>query len=807
MLISKKLLENYVELPKELDAQELSEKISTSIVEVDNFFDQEKELENIIAAKITEINNHPNADKLKICQVDAGNRGILKIVCGGNNLSKGMIVALALPGAKVKWHGEGEPVILEKAKIRGIESDGMICAAEEIGLSDSYKIPGGIADLKLDDSSIGKNISTALHLNDVVFEIDNKSLTNRPDLWCHYGIARELSALFGTRFKNLKFSDKFKKTKGEGFNIEILDKNACPRYLGVLIENVEILESPQWIKSYLEKLGIRSINNIVDITNFVMLELGQPLHAFDSSNVSGNKIIIIKAKKGEKFKTLDSQTRILTEEDLLICDGEKPVGLAGVMGGENSEIKESTKSIFIESANFEASGIRKTSMRLGLRTDASVRFEKSLDPELANLAMHRAIELVEQLCVKSRVVGEIVDKDFSSKEKLVINLDLKFTNEKIGQEIPTVKIIEILKSLGFVVKNKKSYLEVTVPSYRATGDIKIQEDLVEEIARIYGYKNIKVQEPIVSLKPIYRDKSLQLERNLKNFIAKNLNYCEVYNYSMISEDEIASVFAKTEDYIEIENAVSKNLKYLRNSLSISLLKNAYSNLRFYKEFKIFEIGRIFKKEQGEYKANKNSKEILPMQDKFLGLIVCGKNKFFDLKGDIELILKFLKIDFEEVTGDNNLFEENKYLEYYSNGELIGFFGSVKKQILNNFDIDKSEIVFGEFNFNKLYKYFKDKKEYSEIPKFPKMTQDISMLMDYSSNWKNIEKRIKSISSIIEELEIFDIYEGEKIESGYRSIAFHVTFYDNTKTLVSEEVEKIMNEIRRVLVSEFKAKIR
>ena len=430
MLISKKLLENYVELPKELDAQELSEKISTSIVEVDNFFDQEKELENIIAAKITEINNHPNADKLKICQVDAGNRGILKIVCGGNNLSKGMIVALALPGAKVKWHGEGEPVILEKAKIRGIESDGMICAAEEIGLSDSYKIPGGIADLKLDDSSIGKNISTALHLNDVVFEIDNKSLTNRPDLWCHYGIARELSALFGTRFKNLKFSDKFKKTKGEGFNIEILDKNACPRYLGVLIENVEILESPQWIKSYLEKLGIRSINNIVDITNFVMLELGQPLHAFDSSNVSGNKIIIRKAKKGEKFKTLDSQTRILTEEDLLICDGEKPVGLAGVMGGENSEIKESTKSIFIESANFEASGIRKTSMRLGLRTDARVRFEKSLDPELANLAMHRAIELVEQLCVKSRVVGEIVDKDFSSKEKLVINLDLKFTNEK-----------------------------------------------------------------------------------------------------------------------------------------------------------------------------------------------------------------------------------------------------------------------------------------------------------------------------------------------------------------------------------------
>lgn len=807
MYISKKWLGNYVELPKELDTQELAEKITTSIVEVDNFFDQEKELENIIVAKIIEINNHPNADKLKICQVDAGSQGILKIVCGGNNLEKGMTVALALPGAKVRWHGEGEPVILEKAKIRGVESDGMICAAEEIGLSDSYKVNGGIADLKLDDSFIGKNIAIALHLDDVIFEIDNKSLTNRPDLWGHYGIARELSALLGVRFKNLKFLEKFRKTKGPEFYIEIQDKNSCPRYLGVLIENIEVSDSPQWIKSYLEKSGIRSINNIVDITNFVMLELGQPLHAFDAKNLQNNKIIVRKAKKGEKFKTLDREERNLTEEDLLICDDDKPVALAGIMGGENSEITDSTKSIFIESANFEAACIRKTSMRLGLRTDASARFEKSLDPELAKNAILRAIELVEQLCVKSKVVNQIIDSDFSSKEKIIINLDIKFINEKIGREIGTDKIISILKSLGFEVKNKKSYLEVTVPSYRATGDIKISEDLVEEIARIYGYQSIGVSDPIVSLKPVYRERSIQLERSVKNFISKDLGYCEMYNYSMISEDEINSVMAQTNDYIEIANAVSKNLKYLRNSLSISLLKNTASNLRFYKEFKIFEIGRIFKKEKGDYISNKNSKEVLPMQDKFLGFVACGKDKFLELKGDIELVFSNLKIDFEENPCENDLFEASKCLAYESNGEIIGFFGEVKKQILNNFDIDKIEVLFGEFNFGLLCKYSKDKKTYSELPRFPKMIQDVSMLLDYSSNWKDIEKRIKSISALIEDVELFDIYEGEKIEKGMRSIAFHVTFYDSTKTLVSEEVEKIMIEIRRILVAEFKAKIR
>ncbi|MDD4289958.1 MAG: phenylalanine--tRNA ligase subunit beta [Patescibacteria group bacterium] len=807
MYISKKWLGNYVELPKELDSQELAEKITTSIVEIDNFFDQEKELENIIVAKIIEINNHPNADKLKICQVDSGNRGMLKIVCGGNNLKKGMIVALALPGAKVRWHGEGEPVILEKAKIRGVESDGMICAAEEIGLADSYSVEGGIADLNLDDSYIGKNIATALHLDDVIFEIDNKSLTNRPDLWGHYGIARELSALLDLRFKKLKFLEKFRKTKGDEFSIEILDKESCPRYLGVLIENIEVSGSPQWIRAYLEKSGIRSINNIVDITNFVMLELGQPLHAFDAKNLDDNKIIVRKANKGEKFKTLDREERILTQEDLLICDAKKPVALAGIMGGENSEITDSTKSIFIESANFKASSIRKTSMRLGLRTDASARFEKSLDPELARCAIFRAIELVEQLCVKSKVVNEIIDSDFSSKEKIIINLNIKFLNDRIGCEIAVDKIISILNNLGFIIKNKKTYLEVTVPSHRATGDIKIPEDLVEEIARIYGYKNIVVKEPIISLKPVYRDKSIQLERNIKNFISKDLGYCEIYNYSMISEDEINFVNGKTDNYIEIANAVSKNLKYLRNSLNISLLKNVSSNLRFYKEFKIFEIGRIFRKENGEFRANKNSKEFLPMQDKFLGFAISGRDKFFELKGDIESAFSYLKVDFKEVPCNNDLFENNKCLEYHSSGELIACFGEIKKQILNNFDIDKSDVLFGEVNFSKLCKYSKDKREYRELPKFPKMTQDISMLLDYSSNWKDIEKRIKSTSALIEGVELFDIYEGEKIGKGLRSIAFHVTFYDSTKTLVSEEIEKIMSEIRRILVTEFKAKIR
>jgi phenylalanyl-tRNA synthetase beta chain len=806
MNISLKWLKSYVEIPKELSAEELAERITMSIIEVDGFIKQADNLEGIVVAQIKEINKHPDADKLQVISVDAGKKGSFKVVCGGNNLRKDMFVPLAMVGARVKWHGEGDLVTLEKVKLRGVESEGMICAAEEIGLAKKYIIEGGIADLELDESFIGKNVSEALDLNDIIFEIDNKSLTNRPDLWGHYGIARELSALLNIRFKPLVFSSKLKIKKKYKLRIDIEDRDACRRYLGVVMDNIKVGPSPDWLAKRLESVGVKSISNIVDITNFVMMEMGQPLHAFDLRNIKGNRIIVRKAEAGEKFITLDEEERNLTTEDLLICDGEKGVALAGVMGGLNSEIKDDTTRILIEAANFEPTGIRKTSGRIGLRTESSTRFEKNLDVNLAEEAIKRTIELVNQLDVDSIIASKLIDRDYSKQEKIKINLNLEFINKKIGQVIPKKTIINILSSLGFGIKEKKEELEVEVPSYRSTGDINIPEDLIEEIARIYGYDNIKVKSPKIKLTLSLKDKIFVVEKNIRDFMSTGLAYNEVYNYSMVSEDDIQKVYGNKEDYIGIKNAVSKNLKFLRNSLLIGFLNNASDNLRYYKNFKIFEIGRVFNKEHGDFKISKDSTEFLPSQDKMLAFMSIGDDIFLDFKGDIESILNEMNINYTSDVVENISFVRGQVLEYFADEETIGVMGEIDSKLLSNFGID-SKIFYAEFNVSKFLKYVKDSKKYQALSKYPKMVQDISMIVSDSVRWQDVEQKINAISSLITEVELFDIYEGKDKDQKERSLAFHITFHDLKKTLTSKEVEKLMKQIKEMLVTEFKVKIR
>ncbi len=836
MNISLKWLKSYVEIPKELSAKELAEKITMSIVEVENFTKQSDDLENIVVAQVKEVNNHPDADKLKVCSVDAGKRGSFKVVCGGNNLRKDMIVPLAIVGAQVRWHGEGNLVTLEKAKIRGVESEGMICAAEEIGLAKKYDIDGGIVDLDLDESFIGQDVSEALGLDDIVLEIDNKSLTNRPDLWGHYGIARELSALLNVRFKPLIFPSKLKIKKKHKLNINIEDKNACPRYLGVIMNNIKVSPSPDWLAKRLESVGIKSINNIVDITNFVMMEVGQPLHAFDLRNIEDKKIIVKKAPASAQasvgkqeegvFITLDGEERKLTKDDLLICDGKKAIALAGIMGGLNSEIKDDTKTILIEAANFEAIGIRKTSVRTGLRTESSTRFEKNLDVNLAKDAIMRAIELVQQLNVDSIISSKLIDKNYSKQNKIKINLSLDFINKKIGQVIPKKTIISILEGLGFTIKEKKTSfakvspfvkitgdktddregLEVEVPSYRSTGDINIPEDLIEEIARIYGYDNIKIKNPKIRLTPSRKDKILVTEKNIKDFMSSALAYNEVYNYSMVSGDDIKKVYGNEKEYIGIKNAVSKNLKYLRNSLVIGFLNNAVDNLRYFKNFKIFEIGRIFKKEPGDFKISKDSSEFLPSQDKILAFMTVGDISFLDFKGDLESMLNKMNIKYSNNIIENTLFIKGQSLEYFVDEESIGIMGEFDNQILNNFGIN-TRVFYAEFNISRFLKYIKEIKQYQALSKYPKMIRDISMLISDSVRWQDLEKKINAISSLITNVELFDIYKNEENGKKERSLAFHIIFHDLKKTLTSKEVDKLMKRVKEMLVKDFKVKIR
>lgn len=808
MLISLKWLKNYTNIPNDISPIELANKITSSIVEINDVIYQGKNLENIVVGRIIEINKHPNADKLNICQVDAGRHGVLKVVCGGNNVKKDMTVPVALPGAKVKWHGEGELITLEKTTIRGVESEGMIAAAEEIGISMEYYHKGGIADLDLDKLYIGMDLKSALGLDDVIFDIENKSLTNRPDLWGHYGMAREIAALLGIKLKKMIFDEKIfdKVDRDCSFEVSIEDRVACPRYTGIVLRNIKIKESPEWLVKQLESVNIRSINNIVDITNFVMMELGQPLHAFDLSDIDFSRIIVRRAKDKERFRTLDNLERILNSEDLLICDARKPIALAGIMGGKNSEIKDTTSDIFIESANFDAIIVRKTSNRLGLRTEASVRFEKSLDPNLTKKALIRALELINQLNLESLHCGKLIDEDYSDRKEEKLEISYEFINKKIGIEIPKKDILDILTRLGFSPKEKRdNTIKIIIPTHRSGADIKEKEDIVEEVARIYGYKNIKGVYPILETKSPIIDKSISFERKIKDFVSRDMKYNEVCNYSFVSEDDINNTLEDKHNFIELANAVSKNLKYLRNSLLMNILKNVSDNLRFFKTFQIFEIGRVFTKEVGEYKTDLNSGEFLPRQDKMFAITSVG-NDYYSFKGDLELVLDNFGIKYTSKIVDNKLFEINTALEYFVDDKQIAIVGFVKEEIRNNFDI-KERVLYGELNLSKAIKYTKDIKKYKSLPKYPSMTYDISMIVGCDLLWQDIEQSITAISPLIEKIEIFDVYDGEKIEKGKRSLAFHIIFSDATRTLVSRETEDAMKSIKKMLVDKYKVIIR
>ncbi|MBT5337825.1 phenylalanine--tRNA ligase subunit beta, partial [Candidatus Falkowbacteria bacterium] len=441
MQISLNWLKQHVEGLDKVDPQELGLKLTMATVEVESVENQAELLIKVVVGKIVKLEKHPDADRLQVAQVDIGNKKV-KVVCGGSNLKQNMLVAMALSGAKVRWHGEGELVELKSTKVRGVESDGMICAGVEIGLDSLFpaKAKNEIVDLSVLKLQVGQPLADALGLNDVIFEIDNKSLTNRPDLWGHYGIAREVAAIVGSKLKPYKL-DKFKKNKQIDLKVKIDDFAACPRYMAIALEGVKISESPDWLKKQLEAIGQKSINNIVDITNYVMYDLGQPLHAFSADKIVDNKIIVRKAIAREKITTLDGEARKLIEDDLLITDNEKPIALAGVMGNQNSEINTNTNVVIIESATFEPFTVRKTADRLDLRSEAAIRFEKNLDPNLAEIAINKAVNLIQEVIPEAKVVSNLIDESKFKLDQGPISLSWEFIDKRIGEKLEQKKII------------------------------------------------------------------------------------------------------------------------------------------------------------------------------------------------------------------------------------------------------------------------------------------------------------------------------------------------------------------------------
>lgn len=809
MKISLNWLKQYVDIPKGLTPQELALKLTMSTVEVEEVIDQGERFKNMIVGEIMDITNHPQADKLKVLRVNIGKSQKVQVICGASNIYKGMKGVLALPGAQVKWHGQGDLVKLEKTKIRGVESEGMLCAPVEVGLSEDFQEEEGIIDLK-DQGKAGQAVAEVLGLNDVVFEIENKSITNRSDLWGHYGIAREVAALFNLKLKELNLT-KIEEGNEVDLKIRIEDEENCSRYIGAVINNIKIEPSPFWLKRLLVSGGMRPINNIVDITNYVMLELGRPSHAFDRRDIKGDTIIVRRAEEGEKFKTLDGVERALTSEMCLVCDAKRSVDLAGIMGGENSEIKNDTTEIILELANFNPTTLRKTANRLGLRTEAAVRFEKGLAPDLADLGMKRIITLIQELLPEAKVVSRIVDVNHEKEEKREIELNLDFLNKRIGQEIPKKEAIKILKNLSFEVDDAKDKIMVSPPFFRTVKDISTSEDLVEEIARIYGFNNIKPCMPEVVMEPFKVNEDLLIQRKIRSILTQALGATEAYNYSFTSEKNIRLLGLKLEGHLELKNSVSPEQRYLRRSLFENLIVNLSDNYRFFSEQNIFEIGRVYLDEPGNYSLNSQRQNFLPKQEKYLAGYKLKNQKdkvFFRVKGMVETVLKSFEVDFELIKGECHLpwLNSKRYLEIKSGRQVIGFLGQINQSVLAELNI-KGEVGVWEINLDQLIKYVQDKKKYQAAAKYPGMIYDLSVIAPSKILWENIIKEVKEVSPLIERIELFDIYEIEKLGPNKKSLAFHLYLLNKERTLEAQEADELRQKVCQTLIDKFKAEIR
>ncbi len=799
MKISLSWIKEFVDL-NGISTDEIVSQLTMSGLEVEDVVDQSNLYKNFIVGFVKETQKHPNADKLTICKVFDG-KDDLQVICGASNVSAGQKIVFAPIGTEIP-NGN---FVIKKAKIRGVESNGMICAEDELLLSDDHS---GI--MVLDEKlEAGKSITEALNLNDVILEI---AITpNRPDALSHIGVARDLAALFDRDLiiPEIKLSESSEDVNKLA-SVIIEDEVNCPRYIAKVVKDVKIKESPKWLKDRLEKIGLRPRNNIVDITNLVLHECGQPLHAFDLDKLNDHKIVVKSTKSETSFTTLDSKERKLPLNTLMICDASREVAIAGVMGGENSEITETTKNILIESAYFHPSSIRKTSKNLGLSTDASYRFERGTDPNITKYAAERCAQLVADLA-DGKIANGIIDvypKVINPKE---IELRFSRTTKILGYDVASEKIKNILSRLGLAIKVlDEDKLLVSVPTFRP--DIEREIDLIEEIARINGYDNI----PTVSKINITLEKKTdetEVDEKIRQ-AATSLGFFEMINNPLQSEKEVKISGSP----VKLANPLSADMEYLRSTLISGALITVSKNLRQgVKDIKLFEIGDVFNKtNEGEIKSFDDFTE-----DQNLLFIISGKEQdkgwntevidsdFYLLKGLVDSFLA--KVSLDNVLNDSYYAAANEIYAYYltknSNGVELGKGGKIKSDVLKQFDINQDVYCF-EFNFTHLKNVKAKNNGYVDPLKYPKIIRDFAFVLDKSVKYLDVKEFIKKKSSnLLKEVSVFDIFENETLGENKKSIAFTLEFYDKDRTLTEDEVEKDFNNLISLITKEFNAQLR
>jgi len=798
--ISLNWLEDYIDL-KSIPVDQIISTLNMSGLEVEDVINEREIYKGFIVASVLEKTKHPNADKLSVCKVSDG-KNTFQVVCGAPNVEADQKIVFAPIGTIIPNGGYK----ISKAKLRGVESFGMICSENELLISNDHS---GI--MILDNSvKLGIPISDALGLNDVILDI---AITpNRPDALSHIGVARDLAALFNLELKipQIKLNES-KKDSSSFAEIIIEDQKNCPRYSSRIVLNVDIKESPEWLKSRITKIGLRPINNVVDVTNFVMYECGQPLHAFDFNNLDGKKIVIRSTDAKSKFITLDSKERALPENTLLICDAAKPIAIAGVMGGENSEINSATKNILIESAYFNPSSIRRTSRLLGLSTDASYRFERTTNFDQTVWASERAAQLISEI-----TGGEILNRTI---DVYPINIKLKQVTLRFSQvtrilgfEIAPKRITLIVQKLGFKILNENhDSLHLLVPAFRP--DIEREIDVIEEIARINGYDNIPTETKIsFSFKKNFDQTSFA--DSIRN-VCTSLGLFEMINNPLQSE-KVASI---TGQKIKVLNPQNLDMEFLRTSLLPGALTIVGKNNNVgEKDLALFEIGDIFNLDEG--KNTINSFEDFTESQRLL-ILLSGRDSLkewyaeeysFDLYSLKGLVDSFLvKFSLDNVLNDVYYASGNEIFDLFFaktiQNNQIGSGGRVRKSILKQFGIAQEVFAF-EFDLKQLQLVKANTKKYSEPLKYPKVVRDFAFILDDSITYDQLRKFIQSKSSeLLKSVKLFDVFSNKSLGENRRSLAIQLEYYSIERTLTDEEVEKEWSQLIKFIQKEFRAQLR
>ena len=789
MLVSYNWLKQYTNV--EANANALAEKITRGGIEVEGVEYLAEEISNVVVGYVVSKEKHPDAEKLNVCQVNVGEEENLQIVCGAPNVDAGQYVIVAKVGAKLPG------IKIKKAKLRGVESQGMICSLAELGLSKSVvpkNYQEGIYVFET-EQELGSDVVEVLGLNDYILDL---SITpNRADALSMRGLTYELGALYNNK---VNFNDVEKEENYEATSLQVaIESDSCRNYVGQIVKNVEVKSSPLWLQTRLMNSGIRPINNIVDITNYVLLEFGQPMHAFDKDLV-GDKIVVRDAKEGEVLETLDGEERKLQTTDLVITDGTRAIALGGVMGGKNTEVSEETKNIILESAYFNPTSVRRTSAAHGLRSDSSARFEKGIDPNMQKAALARAVELILELCPNAVVESSVgvVNKE----EEKVVEISTSYINNYLGITLSTEEIVAILEGLSFTVEATGENLVVKVPTRRP--DISIKQDLVEEVIRIYGYDNLASTLPKFSKTTkgglTY---SQRMVRDLRGLYA-SLGFNDTINYSLVSEEEATGYTLEDHHKVRLLMPMTETHSTLRQSLIPGLLNTVQYNVaRKQKDLKLLEIGRVF--------FGSGDDNIQPKETLYLSAALTGEERvtkwlkesstldFFAAKGYLEVVFERLGLE-EKVTYKKSTLEgmhPGRFAEVYLGEKRIGFIGEVHPQVADKLGINTTYVF--EINLDEVISESKVKPKYEEVTKYPEITRDIAMLVDVKDEYQNIYNVIESVNSkLITNVELFDLYAGAELLAGKKSLALTITYSDKQKTLTDEEVTAVHEKVLAAL---------